>query len=233
MKSTNIVIIIPAYNEEKTIGKIVEKSRKYGSVIVIDDASHDNTGKIASMHGAYVIRHEKNSGLGSSLRTGFKKALSMNCNIIITLDGDDQHNPDDIPQFLEKINKGYDFILGKRIFIRYPFFKRFGNFFLNNATNFISGTKLKDTECGFRAFRKNALSKFYLKADRYAIAVEIVFEVGRNKLKACNVPISLPIYVKGVGFMDGIKNFIFLLHRRKRRWRDYIEDLKYILKQWL
>ena len=77
------------------------------------------------------------------------------------------------------------------------------------------------------------LKKFYLKSERYEIAVEIIFEVGRNRLKACNVPISSPIYVRGVGIADGIKNFMFLMHRRERRWRDYIQDAKYVLKKWL
>lgn len=225
------VIIIPAYNEEKTIGDIIKKSKKYGKVIVINDASTDRTASIAQNAGAIVISHKKNSGLGSALRTGFERALKMNVDVIITLDADGQHDPDDIKKFIEKINEGYDFVLGERNLRNYPFTKKFGNFFLNIATNFISGTNLKDTESGFRAFKKNALKKLCLKAERYEIAVEIIFEVGRNKLKATNVPIKSPTYVKGVGVIDGIRNFLFLMHRRERKWRDYIEDIKYVLRR--
>jgi len=224
-----IAIVIPAYNEEKTISWVVEESKKYGRVVVIDDCSSDDTAMLAKKAGVMVISHSHNQGLGSSLRTGFKKSLDMKADIIITIDGDGQHNPRDIPRFISAINNGYDFILGERDLRKYPLTKKFGNFFLNRATNFISGTNLKDTESGFRAFKKEALKKLYLKAKRYEIAVEIVFEVGRNNLKTKNIPIKVPIYVKGVGVVDGFKNFLFLLHRRERTWRSYVEDLRYVL----
>lgn len=227
-----IVAVIPAYNEEKTIYWVVEKTRKYvNMVIVVDDCSTDDTGKLAKKAGAKVVRHKINSGLGSSIRTGLKEAMKTNAEIIITIDGDGQHNPEDIDKFVAAINSGYDFVLGKRNLRRYPFIKKLGNFFLNNATNFIAGTKLKDTESGFRAFRRDALEKIYLKAERYEIAVEIVFEVGRNNLKARNVSIDSPLYVRGVGILDGFKNFMFLMHRRERNWRSYIDDLRYVLRK--
>lgn len=232
MKHPLIAAVIPAYNEEKTIYWVVEKARKYADrVIVVDDCSADDTGKLAKKAGATVIRHAKNSGLGSSIRTGIKEALKTKADIIITLDGDGQHNPGNIKQFVSAINSGYDFVLGERDLRKYPFVKKLGNFFLQNATNFISGTRLKDTESGFRAFRRAALEKLYLKAERYEIAVEIIFEVGRNNLKAINIPIEVPIYVKGVGIIDGFKNFMFLMHRRERTWKSYIDDVKYVLRK--
>lgn len=233
MVSMKVCIVMPAYNEEASVSEIVTKARKYGSVMVIDDCSSDSTAEKARKAGAVVVSHKTNKGLGSALRTGFAKALSMKAGVIITMDADGQHIPDDIPKLLEKIGEGYDFVLGKRNLSRYPFIKRFGNFFLNAATNFISGTNLKDTESGFRAFRADALKKLFLKSERYQIAVEIIFEAGRNNLRSCNVPISSPIYVRGVGITDGIRNFLFLMHRRERRWRDYIHDAKYVLRKWL
>ncbi|MBI2173135.1 MAG: glycosyltransferase family 2 protein [Candidatus Aenigmarchaeota archaeon] len=228
-----VSIIIPAYNEEGSISGIVSKARKYGNVIVVNDCSSDNTAAQAKKAGALVVSHKANRGLGGALRTGFAKALSMKADIVITMDADGQHLPENIPRFLEKINGGYDFVLGERNLTKYPFVKRFGNFFLNAATNFISGTSVKDTESGFRAFRSDALRKLFLKSHRYEIAVEIIFEVGRNRLKSCNVPVSSPLYIRGVGMMDGIRNFLFLMHRRDRRWRDYIQDAKYVLRKWL
>ncbi len=228
-----ICIIIPAYNEEKNIANIIKKAKKYGDVIVVNDASTDKTAAIARKAGAKVISHKKNMGLGSALRTGFKEALKRKYDIIITLDADGQHDPDDIKKFIEKIKQGYGFVLGERDLSKYPFTKRFGNFFLGLATNFISGTDLKDTESGFRAFTKETLKKLYLKAERYEIAVEIIFEIGRNGIKATNVPVRSPVYVKGVGVLDGIKNFFFLLHRRERNWKSYIQDIKYVLRKWL
>lgn len=228
-----IVAVIPAYNEEKTIGWVVEETKKHVSrVIVVDDCSSDDTQKLAKKAGAIVIRHSVNKGLGSSLRDGFRAALKTRADVVITLDGDGQHNPHEIPKFVKAL-KNNDFVLGERDLSKYPFVKKFGNFFLNFATNFISGTNVKDTESGFRAFRASALRKFYLKSERYEIAVEIVFEAGRHGLKTANVPIDIPIYVKGVGVWDGIKNFAFLLHRRERNWRSYIHDFRYVLKKWL
>ncbi len=233
-KKPVVVVIIPAYNEELTITGVISKTSQYvDKIIVVDDCSMDATYILAKKQNVALLRHDVNKGLGTSLRDGFKKALEMKADIIITLDADGQHDPSEIPKFVEKINRGYDFVLGERDLRKYPFVKKLGNFFLNTATNFISGTDLMDTEGGFRAFSRRGLSKLYLKAERYEIAVEIIFEVGRNNLVACNVPVKSPLYVKGVGVFDGLKNFIFLMHRRERHWFDYIDDFKYVLRKWL
>ncbi len=210
----NVSIIIPAYNEEKSVASVIKKAKKYGDVIVVDDASKDKTADAARKAGAVVVRHKKNSGLGKSLRTGFKKALQMKSDMIITLDADNQHDPDDIPKLLKKINESHDFVLGQRDLSKYPFVKKFGNFFLNIATNFVAGTSLKDTESGFRAIKSSALRKMQLKAERYEIAVDIVYEVGKNKFKTASVPVRSPVYVKGVGVWDGVRNFFYLMKRK-------------------
>ncbi len=227
-----IIAVIPAYNEEKTVGRIVAETKKYvDKVIVVDDCSKDGTSSEAKSRGAIVIRHKKNGGLGASLRDGLAKALELKGDVILTLDADGQHEPMYIGDFVKKINEGHDFVLGERLLYRYPLQKKIGNFFLTHATNFISGTKLKDTESGFRAFTADALKKLNLKAERYEIAVEIVFEAGRNNLKTANIPIGAPPYVHGVGALDGLKNFLYLLHRRKRTFKDYFVDAKYVLRR--
>jgi glycosyltransferase involved in cell wall biosynthesis len=226
-----IIAVMPAHNEEKTIEATIQETMKYvDKIIVVNDASTDKTASLARRAGAIVIDHEKNMGLGSSLRTGFAKSLSLKAETIITIDADGQHEPKDIPKLLEKIDEGYGFVLGKRNLSKYPFIKKFGNVFLNAATNFISGTSLKDTESGFRAFTRDTLQKLYLIAERYEIAVEIVFEIGRNNIKSTNIEIDSPIYVKGVGVLDGLKNFLFLMHRRERSLKDYWTDFKYVMK---
>lgn len=207
-------IVIPAYNEEKTIAGVINRVKKFGDVIVVDDCSIDATSEVAKKSGASVIRHAKNHGLGGALRTGFQQAMAKNYDAVVTLDADGQHNPEDVPKFIAKINEGYDFVLGKRSLKKYPFVKKFGNFFLNRLTNLISGTSLHDTESGFRAIRADALKKFRLNAERYEIAVEIVYECGKNKLKCANIDIDSPVYRKGVGFWDGISNFNYLLKKK-------------------
>ncbi len=225
-----VAIVMPAYNEEKTVGGIVRRAKKYGKVIVVDDCSRDNTTMEAGKAGAIVIRHNVNKGLGSALRTGFSAALKTKPDAVITIDADGQHKPEEIGKFLAQIENGYDFVLGERDLSKYPFTKKFGNFFLNWITNFVSGTRLRDTESGFRAFKADGLKKLYLKARRYEIAVEIVFEVGRNRLKYTSVPISSPHYVKGVGVWDGVKNFLYLLRRKRRTAQNTLEDITYVLR---
>ncbi|MBI4019336.1 MAG: glycosyltransferase family 2 protein [Candidatus Aenigmarchaeota archaeon] len=226
-----IIAVMPAYNEEKTVFSAVQRTKSFvDKIIVVDDASFDATASLARKAGATVVSHEQNRGLGSALRTGFSKALSMKADIIITIDADGQHDPADIPKLIEKIKQGYGFVLGRRDLSKYPFIKKFGNLFLNAATNFISGTSLKDTESGSRAFSADSLKKLRLIAERYEIAVEIIFEVGRNNIKYTNVPIASPVYVKGVGIADGVKNFLFLMRRRERSMKDYWIDFKYVMR---
>lgn len=229
-----ITAVIPAYNEELTIEGVVDKTKKYvDEIIVINDASTDETKDLIKEKNVKLIDHKKNRGLGKSLRDGIKKAIELDSDIIITIDADGQHDPDDIPRLVEKIKNGNDFVLGARDLRQYPFIKKLGNFFLNTITNFISGTYLKDTESGFRAFTKKAAQKMTLKSNRYEIATEIIFEVGKNNLKSTNIKIDSPIYVKGVGIGDGILNFIFLINRsREKKIREYLRDIKYVLKKW-
>lgn len=209
-----IYIVIPAHNEEESIAGVIKKARSYGKIIVVDDGSVDKTPAIARKAGAFVIRHRTNRGLGSSIRTGLDEAkrLSKKGNdIIFTLDADGQHDPADIPKFLTLLGNGYDFVLGKRELFNYPVRKKLGNFVLTKITNIMTRTYLIDTESGFRAFRKSALVKMRLKAKRYEIAAEIIKEIGRNHIRAANVPISSPVYVRGVSVIDGIKNLIYLV----------------------
>ena len=235
-KKIKAVAVIPAYNEERTIGKIVRETKRYvDEVIVVDDGSRDHTREIALKEGAKVISHPRNLGLGTALRNGLKAAMERDADVIITLDADGQHVPGDIPKFLKKIEEGYDFVLGERDLKKYPLLKKIGNFILNLLTNLISGTVLLDTECGFRAVRREALKKIYpyLRAEGYEIACEMVFAVGYYNLKYANVRIRSPIYVKGVTVMDGIRNFMYMIRKRKRNLRSYVQDFKYVTKKWL
>ena len=212
-----VIAVIPAYNEEKTVARVVRQTKKYvDKVIVVDDCSSDSTGELAKKAGAKVVRHKRNRGVGCSWRTGFKEVLKEKADVVITIDADGQHKPSDIPKFLKAL-EGVDFVIGTRDFSVYPFTKRFGNWGLRSITNLLSGTKVKDTESGYRAIRSGLLGKMKLTGERYEICAEIIYEAGRNKGKIAEVPIKVPVYVKGVGVLDGLKTGLFIFRKWLRK----------------
>jgi glycosyltransferase involved in cell wall biosynthesis len=118
-KKPFVIACIPAYNEEKTIAKVIIKTQKYvDKVIVCDDGSKDMTSEIAERLGAIVIKHERNMGKGEALRNLFKKAMELNADIVITLDGDGQHDPDEIPSLINTLKEEKaDIIIGSRFLL--------------------------------------------------------------------------------------------------------------------
>lgn len=211
-----VTAVIPAYNEEKTISAVVKRAKWFVSqVIVVDDGSKDRTSEFARKEGALVFKNPENRGVGYTKRRGIKEAIKQDADIIVTLDADLQHNPEDIPRFVEKINEGYDFVLGKRNISKYPFIKKFGNFGLNILTNLLAGTgfRLMDTESGYKAFTRNAARKMNLTAEKYEIEAEIAYEVGKSKLKFTTILIDSPRYRSGVTVMHGFRNFWFLVRK--------------------
>ena len=231
-----IAAVMPALNEEKSISQVLEKVNKHvDNVIVVNDGSTDKTPEIAKSHGAIVLNHEKNMGLGASLRDGFRHAMDINADIIISIDSDGQHDPEEIPKLVEAVKDGNDFVLGQRDLRKYPLVKKIGNTFLNFMTNLISGTLIRDTESGFRAFSRQGMEKVYpyLKANGYEIASEIIFAVGYYNVKYSNVKVSSPVYVKGVTVKEGVKNFIYMMRRRRKSVKSYIADVKYVARKWI
>src|SRR5688500_18714550 len=132
-RHAKILVCIPAYNEEKNIGNIVRKARNHADeVIVCNDGSTDNTAKFALQEGASVINHTKNYGYGKTIRTLFQEALERKADIIVTIDSDGQHDPEQIPIVVEPILKnGFDIVIGSRFIAnkadgRIPFYRSFG-----------------------------------------------------------------------------------------------------------
>jgi len=153
--------LIPCLNEEATIGSVVIKTKHYvDTVLVIDDGSIDDTAKIAKEAGATVISHKLNKGKGSAIKTGFKYGLINNFDYIITIDGDGQHNPDEIPNVLDNVmNNGHDISIGTRFgsTTEMPGWRKIGKRVLDYATSFGNGGQVTDSQCGFRAFNKKAV----------------------------------------------------------------------------
>ena len=191
-----VVAAIPCFNEERFIGSVVLKARKHvDQVIVVDDGCTDASAEIAGSAGAVVVRHDCNQGVGAATRTAFRKAREMGADIMIRLDGDGQHNADEIPALIAPILRGEaDVVVGSRFLEgkeRPPFYRRIGQRVLTTTTNVGSGTHIKDSQSGFRAFSAKALEKMTLTEDGFGVESEMQFAIGRSGLKVVEVPIAV------------------------------------------
>jgi glycosyltransferase involved in cell wall biosynthesis len=188
-----VVAAIPAYDEEKTIATVVLRAQRFvDKVVVCDDGSKDMTVDIAKELGADVIQHKRNLGKGAALRSLFEAGQKMDADIIVTLDADSQHNPEEIPKLLEPILRGEaDMVIG----CRFPFdgsvpaVRRWGNRVLNFFTNLSAG-KAKDTQSGFRAYSRMALNFIDVTEDGLAVDSQIYVDAKEKNLKVAEVPVS-------------------------------------------
>jgi glycosyltransferase involved in cell wall biosynthesis len=168
--------VIPCYNEESTIGSIVIKAKQHvDKVLVVDDGSVDDTVKIARGAGAIVISHAKNLGKGSVIKTGFRYALANNYDYVVTLDGDGQHDPDEVPLILgDLMNNGHDITIGLRYGnnTEMPKWRKAGKRILDYATSFGNGGYVTDSQCGFRAFNRKAVENLSQKLNGEKFSTE-------------------------------------------------------------
>jgi len=207
MSSPRFAVIIPAYNEESHVGGIVKKALEYTkTVIVVDDGSSDKTSSNAKNSGAIVVRHAVNLGKGASLKTGCELAFSLGAEKIVFMDADGQHNPKNIPKFIELL-KEYDIVIGYRsLNVKMPLIFRLGNWAISTATRFLYNLDLEDTQCGFRAFNKRVYKKLSWESLDYSVESEIIANIGKYNLKYAMTPIET-IYkdsYKGTTIFDGI-----------------------------
>lgn len=174
-----IIVAIPAYNEERFIFEVVRRARKYvDQVVVIDDGSTDCTAVVAEEAGAEIIRHELNRGKGCAVDTAFSVARHLDADILVLLDGDLQHDPDEIPLLLEALQREKaDMVVGSRFLNgnKIPRYRRLGQEVLNIVTNLGSGVRLSDTQCGFRAFSKKAINSMSFTETGLAVESEMQF----------------------------------------------------------
>ena len=188
--------IIPAYNEEKSIPTIIQKTEKYvDCVVVIDDHSIDNTARIAKECGATVICHSTNKGVGGAMKTGIAYAKKLKPDIVVTIDADGQHNPEDIPKLIKPIIAGEaDLVLGSRFFgtqaVDMPLQKSIGNKLLAFMVSVLVGTRLKDTQTGFRAFNRRALLSLNLVSD-FTYTQEMILDLCHKGFRCVEVPVQV------------------------------------------
>lgn len=195
-----ICVLIPAYNAETSIGAVIDRTREHLSrVIVINDGSTDRTEEVARSRGVEMISLPHNRGKGFALRQGFALALTNGCSAILTLDADGQHDPGDIPHFLEahKLNSRA-ILIGSRMAQadRFPPQRYYSNrtaaFFISKAL----GQFLEDTQCGFRLYPAETLRSIPLATSHFQTETEVLLRAVRRGVRLDSVPVK-NIYLNG------------------------------------
>jgi len=219
-----ITALLPAYNEEVSIGSVVLRARKYADrVIVVDDGSSDRTAEVAALAGAEVLRHERNQGKGAALRTGFEYLDEDS--IIVTIDTDGQHDPADIPRLVEPILRGEaDMVNGSRYLNGNkkdtPLYRRLGQVVLDTATNLESGLAVTDSQSGFRAFSGAAKGVFRFRQSGLAIESEMLADAAAAGLRIKEVEIGVRYDVDGSSehpVAHGVRVLLKVLHDMELR----------------
>ena len=189
--------VTAAYNEDRCIGSVVLKARQYvDHVIVVDDGSHDATASVAEAAGAEVISHEHNRGKAEAVNTGLSRARDLGAAIVVLLDADGQHDPDQIPALIAPIQNGVvDIVVGSRflgIRSRIPRWRIFGQHALTLATNVASGVPLTDSQSGYRALSRSALERLQFRRNGgFSIESEMQFLVHQHGLTISEVPVTV------------------------------------------
>jgi len=193
-----VVACLPAYDEERNIAGVVLKAQKYvDKVIVCDDGSTDMTGEIASRLGAEVLRYERNVGKGVALRTAFRRAKEIGANIVVTLDADGQHDPEQIPTVIGPIaRKEADVVIGSRYldgsWADPPLHRRLGLTLINSISARVSNGVAKDTQSGFRAYSSIVLDVLMeCESQGYGIETEQLAMLAKKSFRVLEVPITV------------------------------------------
>ena len=196
----SILTCIPAFNEGKVIDEVIKKCLKFSDqVVVCDDGSTDDTYEIADAAGAHVIRHDVNIGKGEALRTLFKFAIHSKNDIIVTIDGDGQFLPEEIPKLVSDIEeKKSDIVIGYRFddATDMPNYRRFGNKMLDKMANMVTELSVSDTQSGYRAYSKDIIGKLNFNIKGFGADVEILIDAANKGFRISEQKVTV-IYNTG------------------------------------
>jgi UDP-N-acetylglucosamine---dolichyl-phosphate N-acetylglucosaminyltransferase len=217
MDKNKIFIAIPAYNEEKVIQEVLLETQKagYENIIIVDDGSIDRTQeKARELIGERALRHRLNRGKGAATKTAIEAAKLLDAKIIVTMDGDGQHNPEDIERLiLPIIERKAEVVLGSRLKNPkgMPWYKIIQNKVGNIITWYLYGLYVSDSQSGFRAYSRQAAELIETKGDRYEYDSQVIREIYLHKLKYTEIPITVRYTDYSMGklqkqsFSNGIK----------------------------
>lgn len=187
-------VIIPAYREGRMIGEIVRRVLKHvDSVIVVDDGSDDNTADEAKSAGAEVVVHGQNKGKGVALSTGFARAREDGFDVAVVMDGDGQHDPGDVPRFIEAyVRTGIPVLVGNRMadLAHMPLVRKLTNRFMSWLLSRQMKQYVADTQCGYRLYRLDLIPLVTTQSERFAAESEILLHLASRGIRIDAVPIK-------------------------------------------
>ncbi len=199
--NSEVVVAIPAYNEEKRIESVVRRCRESGAQVwVMDDGSSDRTGEVSKSSGATVIRHEINQGKGMAIRTALDAFTKSNHQFLIFMDADGQHDPAMIPAFAERAREsGCQVLLGNRMLstAKMPTVRRWTNQFMSWLVSRLARQDVPDTQCGYRLLGREFVLKFHPTTSRFDLESEMIIQAGRLGFKIESIVI--PTIYEGQG----------------------------------
>ncbi|MEN6556343.1 MAG: glycosyltransferase family 2 protein [Anaerolineaceae bacterium] len=218
-----VLVIIPAYNEAEWLGPVAEAAGSLLPVLVVDDGSGDETAEIGRQAGAQVLEQTPNQGKGAALRAGFRCALARGYEAVITLDADGQHDPAEIPAFLQVFQEsGADLVIGRRDFSRMPFIRRLSNTVGTRLFSRALGQTVPDNQSGYRLISRRLMEASLNCAERgFAFEVEMIVECVRNHFQLAWVPIRT-IYAGEGSHISPLKHaaeFVRVSYRTRRSLR--------------
>jgi glycosyltransferase involved in cell wall biosynthesis len=203
------IALIPAYNEEARITGVVRGASLHLPVLVVDDGSKDETAHLAKKAGAEVISYQPNRGKGAALRVGFKKAMEMGVSAVLTLDADGQHDPDEIPLFLDAYATGVSkLIIGARDFSRMPFIRKIANTLGGRMISWAAGQEILDNQSGYRLISSQVMQAMLKSMESgFEFEVEMVMTCLRNGWSLGWVPIRT-IYSNEGSHIHPVRHFL-------------------------
>ncbi len=186
-------LLLPAYNVSRTVKQIIREAILFvGDIIVVDDGSRDKTAEIALASGAVVLKHTHNCGKGMALRTGFDYAIRAGYQLIFTMDSDGQHNPSDLPRFLDHFRLAdSDILIGGRFEDRaaMPLHRQLNNRLISTVGSALCGQHVPDFQSGYRLIKAEVLKAVLLKTERYETESELLIKAGRLGFRIESIPI--------------------------------------------
>lgn len=217
-----VSVVIPVFNEEATVGNIVTRTKKTleqlgvsYEILVVDDGSDDRSADIAQELKAHVLK-KAHQGKGFALRSGFRQAKGE---LVVTLDADGSHQPEEIPLVLRYIREGKaDFVVGSRFFdseankTKIPKINRTGNRMFNSLIRYLTGAKISDSQSGFRAIRSSLIKRMKLGSHGYEVESEMLVKALKMGARVAETPISFVQRTVGSSKLDPVKDGVRILY---------------------